>query len=102
MRPSFIIVTLVAALTSGVIAWYGSIDGQAGSGDQQARTDIASLTRQTAAQPENFEAWKTLAVALRNAGRADEALHAYIRASRLRPGDTGVILALRDLTAGRN
>ena len=75
-------------------------DGQEALQAEDYEAAAAAFAAETAERPESSEAHRLLGVALRLAGRGDEARAALERAAELDPGSAAAWTALADLEAG--
>lgn len=100
MRPSFLLIAATAMTAAAAVAWFGASSAPSGSAAKTASGGIAALEARVERAPDDGEAWKVLAATYRQRGRLNEAVNAYVRASRLTPDDPEIIRALKDLSAG--
>jgi len=100
MRPSFLLIAVTAMTAAAAVAWFGANRAPSGSAVTATAGGIAAMEARVERAPEDGEAWKALASTYRQRGRLNEAVNAYVRASRITPDDPEIIRALKDLSAG--
>lgn len=99
MQRSFTVIIATALVATAAVAYFGAEQANRDAMDKPAGTGIPALEAQVARAPDNGDVWKSLAEAYRREGRQDDAIAAYVRASRIHPTDPEIVLALRDLAA---
>jgi len=97
MRSSFFPIALVTILAVAAVAWMGTSRLSPQSSPGQIPRTVSALEDRTSRAPDDAAAWKALGAAYRKEGRLKESATAYVRASRLTPGDPEIITALRDM-----